>query len=126
MFIPPFPYDAPPYDKLRQILGCLDIDTQKAIVELSEQTAQHYCDKKADQSDLLRSYAYLYALSKRVKEAVSCYNIFDDSSVFDYSSMKDVQEIKDYYTRKLSDLLYDSTWRYVNGDIIKPIPVILT
>ena len=123
MFIPPFPYNAPPYAKLLEILGRQDPATQKALAELSERTAQRYCDRYADHSDLFRSYAYLYDLSKRVRWTVYRNIMFDYAPVEDFA---EIQQIKEHYTKQFGELLDNPPWRCVNGDVVKPIPETLT
>lgn len=123
MFIPPFPYDCPPYAKLLEILGRQEPATQKALAELSKQTAQRYCDRCADHSDLFRSHAYLYDLSKRVRCAVYCNSMFDYAPVEDFD---EIQKIKEHYTRQFGELLDNPPWWCVNGDVVKPIPETLT
>ena len=123
MFIPPFPYDAPPYAQLLKILGRQDTATQKSLAELSEQTAQHYCDRYADHSDLFRSYAYLDDLSKRVRWAVYRNIMFDYAPVEDFM---DIQDIKELYNRKFGELLTNPPCQCVSGDVVKLIPETLT
>lgn len=123
MFIPPPPYDAHPYAKLLQILGRQDTTTQKSLAELSEQTAQDYCDRYADHSDLFRSYAYLYDLSKRVRWVVYRNIMFDYSPVEDFA---EIQQIKEHYTKQFGELLDNPPWLCVRGDVVKPIPETLT
>jgi len=123
MFIPPFPYDAPPYAQLLKILGRQDPATQKSIAELSEQTAQRYCDRYADQSDRFRSYAYLYDLSKRVRWVVYRTIMLDYAPVEDFA---EIQQIKELYTKQFGELLDNPPWQCVNGDVVKPIPETLT
>lgn len=37
-----------------------------------------------------------------------------------------IQKIKEHYTKQFGELLDNPPWRCVNGDVVKPIPEILT